>query len=82
MCVYVPGDEKSHTDPFCTNEYQLRNALAIIFAVIALAIPAFGVPAWRNRKKFGTAEDAERERERATLINRDTMSLRNFTEHE
>mmetsp|Transcript_25869 Transcript_25869/g.79866 ORF Transcript_25869/g.79866 Transcript_25869/m.79866 type:complete len:578 (-) Transcript_25869:255-1988(-) len=84
MCVYVKGDEKSHTDPYCTNEYQLRNALAIVFAVIALAIPAFGVPAWRNRKKFGTAEDAERERnrERAALVPRDSLSLRNFTEHE
>lgn len=78
-CVWVPGEGKD-AESFCTNEYQLRNALLIIYAMIALAIPAFGIVAVRNRKRFGTADEASEER--VGLMRNEDLSLKNYPAHE
>jgi MFS family permease len=79
-CVWQTNSSK-YTDAYCTNEYQLRNSLMIIYVFISLAIPAYAVVAVRNRRRFGTADDP-REPEQESLIARSDLSLKNFQQHE
>jgi hypothetical protein len=54
-CVWVP--QKGHTDAYCTNIDQMKNALCLVNVVLALAIPAWGIVAVR-RRRMALAADA------------------------
>ena len=48
-CIWVPP--KDDSNGFCTNEYEIRNALVIVFFFLAIAIPSWGVVAFRALRK-------------------------------
>lgn len=48
-CRWVPP--KEHQEGSCVNIYQLRNALAIVYCMLLLAIPAWGIVWFLVRRK-------------------------------
>jgi hypothetical protein len=55
--VWTPPDPPD--TGYCANQFQLRNALVIVFCTLTLAIPAWLVVYWRVKRRIVVAEAAE-----------------------
>ena len=55
-CVWIPAHKLDNA--YCANMYQLRNALSIVFALLVLAIPAWGIVLVRIKRRLQVEQEA------------------------